>query len=185
MTEGTTPVLLRDVARVQLGPQMRRGIAELDGEGEVVGGVIVMRSGKNALETIEAVKDKLETLKRSLPPGVEIVPTYDRSDLIKRSIDTLSERLVEEFIVVALVCIVFLFHLRSSLVAIVSLPIGVLVAFIVMRAPGRQRQHHVPGRHRHRHRRHGRRRHRHDRERPQASGGVAGAAGYPLPGAPP
>ena len=136
MSEGTTPVLLGDVARIQLGPQMRRGIAELDGEGEVVGGVIVMRSGKNALETIDAVKEKLETLKRSLPPGVEIVPTYDRSDLIKRSIATLSERLAEEFVIVALVCIVFLFHLRSSLVAIVSLPIGVLAAFIVMRAQG-------------------------------------------------
>ncbi len=136
MTEGTTPVLLGDVARIQLGPQMRRGIAELDGEGEVVGGVIVMRSGKNALETIDAVKEKLETLKRSLPPGVEIVPTYDRSDLIKRSIATLSERLAEEFVIVALVCIAFLFHLRSSLVAIVSLPIGVLAAFIVMRAQG-------------------------------------------------
>ena len=136
MTEGTTPVLLRDVARIQLGPQMRRGIADLDGEGEVVGGVIIMRSGRNALETIELVKDKLDTLKRSLPPGVEIVPTYDRSDLIKRSIATLSERLAEEFVIVALVCIVFLLHLRSSLVAILSLPVGVLVSFLVMRAQG-------------------------------------------------
>ena len=136
MVEGTTPVLLKDVARVQLGPQMRRGIAELDGEGEVVGGIIVMRSGKNALETIAAVKEKLETLKRSLPPGVEIVPTYDRSGLIERAIHTLSERLVEEFVIVALVCIVFLFHLRSSLVAILSLPVGVLVAFLIMRAQG-------------------------------------------------
>ncbi len=136
MSEGTTPVLLGDVARIQLGPQMRRGIAELDGEGEVVGGVIVMRSGKNALETIAAVKEKLTELKRSLPPGVEIVPTYDRSGLIERSIATLTERLAEEFVIVALVCIVFLFHLRSSLVAILALPVGVLAAFIVMRAQG-------------------------------------------------
>ncbi len=131
-----TPILLRDVARIQTGPQMRRGIAELNGEGEVVGGVIVMRSGGNALETITAVKAKLEELKKSLPPGVEIVPTYDRSGLIQRSIDTLSQKLVEEFIVVALVCLAFLFHLRSSLVAIISMPLGILVAFIVMRQQG-------------------------------------------------
>ncbi|MDD5389954.1 MAG: efflux RND transporter permease subunit [Gallionellaceae bacterium] len=131
-----TPIVLRDVARVQTGPQMRRGIAELDGQGEVVGGVIVMRSGGNALDTIAAVKAKLETLKKSLPPGVEIVPTYDRSGLIKRSVETLTHKLAEEFIVVALVCLAFLFHLRSSLVAIVSLPLGILVAFIVMRHQG-------------------------------------------------
>ncbi|HRH80573.1 MAG TPA: efflux RND transporter permease subunit [Thiobacillaceae bacterium] len=131
-----TPVFLRDVARVQIGPQMRRGIAELDGEGEVVGGVIVMRYGANALETIAAVKARLETLKKSLPEGVEIVPTYDRSGLIKRSVETLTHKLAEEFIVVALVCAVFLFHLRSSFVAIVSLPLGVLIAFIVMREQG-------------------------------------------------
>jgi Cu(I)/Ag(I) efflux system membrane protein CusA/SilA len=111
---------------------MRRGIAELNGEGEVAGGIIVMRSGKNALETIGAVKAKLETLKPSLPPGVEIVPTYDRSNLIKRAVDNLQEKLIEEFIVVALVCLVFLFHLRSAFVAIVSLPLGVLMAFIIM-----------------------------------------------------
>jgi Cu(I)/Ag(I) efflux system membrane protein CusA/SilA len=131
--EGTTPVLLGDVARIQAGPQMRRGIAELDGEGEVVGGVIVMRSGKNARETIEAVKARLEALKPSLPKGVEIVPVYDRAGLIERAIDTLKEKLVEEFIVVAVVCALFLMHLRSSLVAILSLPVGVLVAFLVMR----------------------------------------------------
>ncbi len=131
-----TPILLRDVARIQTGPQMRRGIAELDGEGEVVGGVIVMRSGGNALDTIAAVKVKLESLKKSLPAGVEIVPTYDRSGLIKRSVETLSHKLVEEFIVVALVCAAFLFHLRSSFVAIVSLPLGILIAFIVMRQQG-------------------------------------------------
>src|SRR5256712_3839329 len=111
---------------------MRRGIAELNGEGEVAGGIIVMRSGKNALETIDAVKAKLEKLKPSLPPGVEIVPTYDRSSLIKRAVANLERKLIEEFIVVALVCLVFLFHLRSAFVAIVSLPLGVLIGFIVM-----------------------------------------------------
>ncbi|MCP5279071.1 MAG: efflux RND transporter permease subunit [Thiobacillus sp.] len=131
-----TPILLRDVARIQTGPQMRRGIAELDGEGEVVGGVIVMRSGANALDTIAAVKARLEELKSSLPEGVEIVPTYDRSGLIKRSVETLTHKLAEEFIVVALVCAAFLFHLRSAFVAIVSLPLGVLIAFIVMRHQG-------------------------------------------------
>jgi copper/silver efflux system protein len=130
------PVRLGDVARIQLGPEMRRGIAELNGEGEVVGGVIVMRSGKNALETINAVKAKLEALKPSLPAGVEIVPTYDRSSLIDRAIENLKHKLIEEFIVVALVCAVFLFHLRSALVAIVSLPLGILAAFIVMRYQG-------------------------------------------------
>jgi Cu(I)/Ag(I) efflux system membrane protein CusA/SilA len=131
-----TPILLRDVARVQLGPEIRRGIAELDGEGEVVGGVIVMRYGRNALETIAAVKAKLESLNAGLPPGVQIVETYDRSALITRAVNTLMHRLIEEFIVVALVCLAFLWHLRSSLVAIVTLPLGVLAAFIVMRHQG-------------------------------------------------
>jgi len=131
-TDAGVAVRLGDVARIQVGPEMRRGIAELNGEGEVAGGIIVMRSGKNALETIDAVKAKLEKLKTSLPPGVEIVPTYDRSSLIKRAVDNLQEKLIEEFVVVALVCFVFLFHLRSAFVAIVSLPLGVLMAFIVM-----------------------------------------------------
>ncbi|MEA3158425.1 MAG: copper/silver efflux system protein [Betaproteobacteria bacterium] len=131
-SESGVPVRLGDVARIQVGPEMRRGIAELNGEGEVAGGVIVMRSGKNALETIDAVKAKLETLKPSLPAGVEIVPTYDRSSLIKRAVGNLKDKLIEEFIVVALVCLLFLFHLRSGLVAIVSLPLGILMAFIVM-----------------------------------------------------
>ena len=126
------PVRLGDVAHVQLGPEMRRGIAELNGEGEVAGGVIIMRSGKNALETINAVKAKLAQLESSLPRGVEIVPTYDRSSLIKRAVENLQSKLVEEFVVVALVCLAFLFHLRSALVAIVSLPLGVLIAFLVM-----------------------------------------------------
>ena len=127
-----TPILLKDVAEVRLGPQMRRGIAELDGEGEVVGGVIVMRYGENALKTIAGVKEKLKELQSGLPEGVEIVETYDRSSLINRAVDNLNTKLLEEFIVVALVCAVFLFHMRSALVAIVSLPIGILTAFIVM-----------------------------------------------------
>ena len=131
-----TPILLRDVATIQLGPETRRGIAELDGEGEVVGGVIVLRSGTNAASTIAAVKAKLETLKASLPEGVEIVETYDRSALIKRAVDNLSTKLVEEFIVVALICVLFLFHLRSALVAILTLPLGILIAFSVMKAQG-------------------------------------------------
>jgi Cu(I)/Ag(I) efflux system membrane protein CusA/SilA len=130
------PVRLGDVARIQIGPELRRGIAELDGEGEVTGGIIIMRSGKNALATIEAVKAKLAELERGLPAGVEIVETYDRSALIERAVDNLTWKLGEEFIVVALVCAAFLFHLRSALVAIVSLPLGVLMAFIVMRYQG-------------------------------------------------
>src|SRR5438552_6092101 len=130
------PVRLADVARVQVGPEMRRGIGELDGEGESPGGVIVMRSGKNALETIAAVKTKLQLLQASLPKGVEIVPVYDRSGLIERAVDNLQHKLIEEFIVVALVCFIFLFHLRSAFVAIVSLPLGILAAFIVMRYQG-------------------------------------------------
>lgn len=131
-----TPVLLGDVARIQIGPEMRRGIAELNGQGEVAGGVIVMRSGKNALKTIDAVKAKLADLKHSLPSGVEVVATYDRSQLIERAVDNLKDKLIEEFIIVGLVCAVFLFHLRSAFVAILSLPLGVLAAFIVMRYQG-------------------------------------------------
>ena len=131
-TQAGVAVRLGDVATVQLGPEMRRGIAELNGEGEVAGGVIIMRSGKNAMETIAAVKAKLAVLKGGLPPGVEIVPVYDRSSLIERAVGNLQQKLVEEFIVVALVCAIFLFHLRSALVAIVSLPLGILIAYIVM-----------------------------------------------------
>jgi len=130
------PVRLGDVAHLQLGPELRRGISELDGEGEVTGGIIVMRSGQNALETIRAVKRKLEELEPSLPEGVEVVETYDRSELIERSVRNLTEKLVEEFIVVALVCFAFLLHLRSAFVAIISLPLGVLIAFIVMQRVG-------------------------------------------------
>ena len=131
-----TPILLRDVATVQIGPETRRGVAELDGEGEVVGGVIVLRSGENAQSTIEAVKAKLEVLKASLPEGVEIVETYDRSALIGRAVENLSHKLLEEFLVVAVVCVLFLWHLRSALVAIITLPVGILVAFIVMHTQG-------------------------------------------------
>ncbi|BDT74182.1 cation efflux system protein CusA (plasmid) [Comamonadaceae bacterium OS-4] len=137
MTTATgVSVRLGDVARIQLGPEMRRGIGELDGEGEAAGGVIVMRSGKNALETIAAVKAKLKTLQASLPKGVEIVPVYDRSGLIERAVENLGFKLLEEFAVVAVVCFIFLFHLRSALVAIVSLPLGILAAFIVMHYQG-------------------------------------------------
>ncbi|HVR50000.1 MAG TPA: efflux RND transporter permease subunit, partial [Pseudorhodoferax sp.] len=129
-------VRLGDVARVQVGPEMRRGIGELNGEGEAVGGVVVMRSGKNALQTIKAVKARLADLQRGLPEGVEIVPVYDRSGLIERAAHNLGLKLLEEFAVVALVCAVFLYHLRSALVAIVSLPLGILAAFIVMHQQG-------------------------------------------------
>lgn len=132
VSEGGTPILLSDVARIQLGPELRRGVTELNGEGEVTGGVIVIRSGQNALEVIDAVKAKLAILKKSLPEGVEVVTTYDRSQLIKRAVDNLTHKLIEEFIVVALICALFLWHFRSALVAIVALPIGVLVSFIVM-----------------------------------------------------
>jgi Cu(I)/Ag(I) efflux system membrane protein CusA/SilA len=136
LAAGGTPILLGDVARIQIGPEIRRGISELDGKGEVVGGVIVMRAGMNALRTIDAVKAKLASLRQGLPKGIEIVPTYDRSGLIRQSVATLRDRLVEEFIVVALVCVLFLFHLRSAFVAIVSLPLGILAAFTVMNAQG-------------------------------------------------
>lgn len=131
-----TPLQLSDVAEIRVGPQMRRGVAELDGEGEVVGGIVVMRAGENALTTINGVKQRLEELQASLPEGVEVVTTYDRSKLIKRSVINLRNTLVEEFIVVALVCALFLFHLRSSLVVILSLPIAILGAFAVMRVQG-------------------------------------------------
>jgi Cu(I)/Ag(I) efflux system membrane protein CusA/SilA len=133
---GATPILLGEVARIQIGPELRRGISELDGRGEAVGGIIVMRAGKNALETINAVKAKITSLQASLPEGVQIVPTYDRSELIHRSVATLRDRLIEEFIVVTLVCALFLFHLRSAFVAIVTLPLGILVAFTVMNGQG-------------------------------------------------
>jgi len=136
VSDSGTPVLLGDLADVSLGPQMRRGIAELNGEGEVVGGVIIMRWGENALKTIKSVKQKLNDLKASLPDGVEIVETYDRSALIERAVDNLRDKLTEEFIAVVLICALFLFHFRSSLVVLISLPLGILIAFIVMAAQG-------------------------------------------------
>jgi Cu(I)/Ag(I) efflux system membrane protein CusA/SilA len=131
-----TPIQLKNIADIRTGPQMRRGIAELDGEGEVVGGVIVMRFGENALTTIEGVKEKLAELQNGLPDGVEIIETYNRSSLINRAVENLNGKLIEEFIVVALVCLVFLFHLRSALVIVLSLPVGILAAFIIMQSQG-------------------------------------------------
>ncbi len=131
-----TPLLLKDVAEIQLGPQMRRGIADLDGEGEVVGGVVVMRFGENAQQTIDAVKARLDELKQGLPEGVEVVPVYDRSALISRAVDNLWQKVWQELLVVALVCMLFLFHLRSALVAVITLPMGILIAFIVMYQQG-------------------------------------------------
>ncbi|WP_440873695.1 efflux RND transporter permease subunit [Thalassotalea sp. PLHSN55] len=136
LNEQGTPLTIGDLAQVSLGPQMRRGIAELNGEGEVVGGVVIMRSGENAEKTITGVKEKLEQLKKGLPGGVEVVPVYDRSNLIASSVNNLWQKLFEEFVVVALVCVVFLFHIRSSLVAIISLPVGILAAFTVMHMQG-------------------------------------------------
>lgn len=136
VTEMGTPVLLRDIAHIQIGPEMRRVVSDLDGEGEVTGGIVVMRYGENALATIERVREKLGQLSQGLPDGVEIVETYDRSALIERAVDNLKEKLVEELIVVALVCLVFLFHLRSAFVAIVTLPLGILASFVIMEQQG-------------------------------------------------
>src|SRR6056297_822351 len=131
-----TPVLLEEVAEIRLGPQLRRGIAELDGEGEVTGGIIVMRFGENAQRTIDAVKARIEELRPSLPEGVEIVATYDRSELIGRAIDTLQGKLIEEFLLVALICAIFLMHARSALVAVATLPLGILAALAILRLQG-------------------------------------------------
>src|SRR5207247_4669135 len=131
-SEKGTPVYVKNVGTVHLGPDIRRGVAELNGEGEVVGGIVVMRYGENALRVIDGIKKKLEEIKPSLPEGVELVTTYDRSQLIKRSIATLKEKLIEESIVVALVCLVFLWHIRSGLVAIITLPIAIILSFIPM-----------------------------------------------------
>ena len=133
---GGVPVTLGDVATIQVGPELRRGIAELNGEGEVAGGIIVLRQGADARSAIQAVEEKLDELQASLPEGVEIVTTYDRSQLIDASVENLTTKLIEEFIVVAIVCALFLWHARSALVAIITLPLGVLAAFIVMRFQG-------------------------------------------------
>ena len=136
VNETGTPLLLRDVAEVSVGPQMRRGVSDLDGQGEAAGGIVLMRYGENAQKTIAGVKAKLKELKKGLPPGVEIVPVYDRSALIERAVDNLLSKLLQEFLVVALVCLVFLYHLRSSLVAMLSLPVGILCAYAVMHLQG-------------------------------------------------
>ncbi len=136
VNQNGTPLLLKDIADIGVGPQMRRGIAELNGEGETVGGIIVMRFGENAQQVINGVKAKLEQLKKGLPEGVEVIPVYDRSALIERAVENLWVKLLEEFAVVALVCMIFLFHIRSSLVAIFSLPVGILTAFIIMHWQG-------------------------------------------------
>jgi Cu(I)/Ag(I) efflux system membrane protein CusA/SilA len=136
INEQGTPLRLGDVAYVNLGPQMRRGIAELNGEGEAVGGIVVMRFGENAQQTIEGIKNKIASLRSSLPSGVEIVPVYDRSKLITRAVQNIWDTLLEELVIVALVCVVFLFHIRSSLVAIFTLPLGILMAFVVMYLQG-------------------------------------------------
>lgn len=136
VTENGTPLLLRDIANVHLGPELRRGAADLNGEGEVAGGVVIMRYGENALATIRGVREKLAELETGLPPGVEVVVTYDRGDLIERAIANLRDSLVQEFIIVSLICGIFLLHLRSALVVIISLPIGILAAFIVMNLQG-------------------------------------------------
>ncbi|MDR3320221.1 MAG: efflux RND transporter permease subunit [Desulfovibrio sp.] len=131
-TPSGTPIYIGDVADIRLGPEMRRGLTELDGEGEVAGGIVLMRSGENARDVITAVRTKLDSLKQSLPPGVEIVTTYDRSALIQRAIDNLTHNLLEEFIVVAVICAVFLMHLRSALVAVLALPVALFISFIIM-----------------------------------------------------
>ena len=131
-----TPIRLQDIAHVHLGPELRRGVAELDGEGETAGGVVIMRYGKNALATIEKVRAKLKELKSGLPEGIEIVPVYDRGDLIERAVKNLEEKLIEESIVVAIISVLFLLHARSALVAIISLPIGILIAFTIMKWQG-------------------------------------------------
>lgn len=136
LTDQGTPLMLADVADIVIGPQMRRGIGELNGEGETVGGIVVMRWGENALDTINGVKEKLAQLQKSLPEGVEVVTVYDRSGLINRAVDNLYFKLFEEFLVVVLVCAVFLFHFRSAMVVIVSLPVGILISFIIMSYQG-------------------------------------------------
>ena len=131
-----TPIRVRDVANVKFGPELRRGLADLDGEGEVAGGVVVMRFGENALATIQGVRAKLEALKKGLPEGVEIVPVYDRGDLIERAVDSLTTSLLQELVIVSIVVLIFLLHVRSALVAMVTVPLGILMAFLVMRFQG-------------------------------------------------
>ena len=127
-----TPVLLKNIANIQIGPELRRGVLEWNGEGEAVGGIVVMRFGENALEVIQNVKKKLKELEKGLPQGVEILAGYDRSSLIERAVDTLKKKLLEEISVVAIICVVFLLHFRSAFVAIITLPVGILISFLIM-----------------------------------------------------
>lgn len=136
INDNGTPILIKHVADVRLGPQMRRGIAELNGQGETVGGIVVMRYGENAQQTINKVKEKLVSLQQSLPAGVSVTPVYDRSELIDSAVNNLAYKLIAEFAIVAIICMLFLFHVRSSMVAIISLPVGILVAFLVMYSQG-------------------------------------------------
>ena len=130
---GGTPVFLRDIANIQLGPEIRRGIAELDGKGEVAGGIVVIRFGENVLSVIDRVKERIKNdIEPSLPKGMKIITTYDRSDLIHRSIDTLKEEIIKLSVAVGVVCVIFLFHLPSALVVILTLPIAIIISFICM-----------------------------------------------------
>ena len=165
-TASGTPITVRDVANVTVGPAVRRGVADLDGRGDAVGGIVIMRFGQNAMATIHAVKLRLAEVSRTLPHGVVVVPVYDRSGLIERAIDTLRSKLFEESLIVALVCVLFLLHLRSAMVAIVTLLVGVLLGFIAMGGPA-WRRHHEPGGDCDQHRGDDRRRHRDDREHAQ------------------
>ena len=167
-----TPITVQDLGVVTLGPDMRRGVAELDGRGETVGGIIIMRYGENALAVIDRVTAKLREITPSLPPGMRIIPVYDRSQLIYAAIATLKEKLIEVSVVVCLVSLVFLYHLRSALVAIVILPVAILLSFLAMYYARDHVEHHVLSGHRHRHRRDGGCRHRDDRECAQAAGAV-------------
>ena len=150
-----TPVLLKNIANVQIGPELRRGILEWNGEGEVAGGIVVMRYGENALEVIRRVKEKLQSLQKGLPEGVVILEGYDRSGLINRAVNTLKTKLIEEMTVVAAICVIFLLHFRSAFVAIFTLPVGILISFMVMYLIGINANIMSLGGHRHRHRRHG------------------------------
>ena len=134
--ENGTPVRLQDVAHIHFGPELRRGVVDLNGQGEVAGGVIIMRFGENALKTIQGVRAKLEELKRGLPEGVEIIPVYDRGDLIERAVASLSDSLIQEIIIVSIVVVLFLLHIRSAFVVILTLPLGILIAFIIMKWQG-------------------------------------------------
>ncbi len=170
-----TPVLVKHVAKVELGPEMRRGAAELNGEGEVTGGIVVVRYGQNVMDVIQRIKAKLNESEASLPEGVEVVTTYDRSDLIQRSIDTLTHTLIEELIIVSVVILIFLWHFPSAIIPIITIPIAVILSFIPMQAIGVTVEHHVTGWNRHRHRRDGRCRHCGRRADSQEAGAMGGA----------